>query len=464
MDILAELKKINGFEEVPSTQLQWLIDNGDLSTIKSGEFLFKKDMSMDHMFVILSGHFIVKIEQNGQYRMVATLEASTVTGVLPYSRAKLATGFAEATEDCALLSIHKDKMRSLIVENQALTEALVHMMSSRIRDFTKKEQQNDKILALGKLSAGLAHELNNPSAAVVRSAQTLSKHLRVLPERFKNVIKIKSTDEEIDRVNGLLFDKIDNGVKHFPLMEKSQREDEIMDWLEDHNIEDADMIAENLVDFDFTEDDLEDVKETMRAEDLEPVIHWLNQVFTTEKLVSEIGEASQRINDLVLAVKGYTHMDQAPEKKPTNIHVGINNTLTILNHKLKASNVEVIKKFDDNMREPSILTGEMNQVWTNLIDNAIDAMEDIAHPTLTIDTRQSGEFIKIDITDTGSGIPQDVLDRIFEPFFTTKSIGKGTGIGLEVVHQIITQQHRGSIEVESKPGKTTFKVCFPIDG
>lgn len=462
MDILQTLRKINELDTVPDDQLNWLIEQSDELKLKQGEYLFKKGSPIDKMLIILEGHFVLKVEQAGNYRVVANFEGPTITGLLPYSRAKEAIGYSEASGSAHILQLHRDHFAHMKSNCDELTTALVHMMSSRIRSFTKQEQQNDKMMALGKLSAGLAHELNNPSSAVVRSAQTLNKHLRAIPEGFKNVIKIELEDEDVDAVNEILFNKVDAGIQQLSLMDKSGREDEIMDWLEDHEVEDADEIAENLVDYGFVEQDLDDISDLLREEDLSPVINWLNQVLTTERLVTEIEEASQRINDLVSSVKSYTHMDQAPERKETDIHVGIENTLTMLDHKLRKSNIEIVRNYQESLPQPMVLASALNQVWTNLIDNAIDAMKTSDTKVLTIDTKQSGQFINIDIKDSGSGIPDDVKDKIFDPFFTTKAVGEGTGLGLEVVHDIITKQHNGTVNVESAPGSTVFKICFPI--
>ena len=460
LDVLSQLKSIEDFKEVPEPQLQWIIDNGFCKKYEKGDNLFTKGDVMDKMFIILSGRFQIKIEQNNQFRAVGNFEAKSITGTLPYSRASIASGYAEATVQSQVLVLSKDHFRTMIHEHEELTTALVHNMSSRIRQFTKLQQQNDKMMALGKLSAGLAHELNNPSAAVVRSSQILKKHLSFLPESFKKVIKIRSTDEQIDCVNNILFGRVEQGVQNLPLMQRTTCEDEIAEWLENKGVEDGYELAENFVDFGFNQEDLDTIEGCVREEDLLPVINWLNQVLTTEKLVTEIEGASQRINDLVLSVKSYTHMDQAPEKQPVDIHTGIHSTLTMLKHKLIKGGIEMENKFGE-LPPVSIFVSEMNQVWTNLIDNAIDAMEEVDQKKLVIESLVDGDFVNINIIDSGKGIAQDIEGKIFDPFFTTKPIGKGTGLGLDVVHQIITQ-HNGSIKVYSKPGKTTFNICLPI--
>ncbi len=459
--LLESLEQIESLKEVPAKQLEWLIEHGVELTFAPGDYLFKKGDPIDRLNIILEGRFAIKMEQNGHFKLISNLEANSITGYLPYSRATTASGYAEALVPAKVLSLHKDHFKFMIHEFDELTTVLVHEMSTRIRNFTKLQQQNDKMTALGKLSAGLAHELNNPSAAVVRSAQSLKKHLAFLPDHFKSVIKIRVDDHIIDTVNQVVFDKAAQGVVHHPLMERSEKEDQIAEWLEENGFEDGYELAENFVDFNFSIEDFEKVKKQVRQEDLAPIVNWLSQVLVTEKLVNEIEEASQRINDLVLSVKSYTHMDQAPEKKSADLHVGINNTLTMLQHKIKKGNIAVNLDFAE-LPGVSIFVSEMNQVWTNLIDNAIDAMESSDERQLEINTVQDGKFVKTHIIDSGKGIPADIVDQVFDPFFTTKPIGKGTGLGLDVVRQIINQ-HNGSIDIDSKPGRTEFIVCLPIE-
>ena len=458
-NLISALKKVKELEQVPDGQLEWIAGQGELLNIEAGGFLFKRGDPMVNLFIILEGKFNIKVEQGGQFRNVGSFAPLSITGTLPYSRAVEARGFAEAIEDSKILKLHKDHFRFMITHHEELTTALVHIMSTRIKSFTKLEQQNDKMMALGKLSAGLAHELNNPSAAVVRSAQSLKKHLSLLPQNFKSVIKIRMDDEQVDKVNDLMFTKIAEGVKPITLMEKTDLEDEIADWLENQGVEDGYEMAENFVDFGFGSEDLQLISDQVPEVDMIPVINWINQNLTTEKLVNEIEDASQRINDLVMSVKSYTHMDRAPEKQPANIHEGINNTLTMLNHKLKKSQIEVEQDYKVN-GQVNIFVSEMNQVWTNLIDNAIDAMEKTEAKKLTISTWENRGFVNIDVKDSGIGIPAGEVDNVFDPFFTTKAVGKGTGLGLDVAKQIIGQ-HNGRITVNSKPGETIFNVCIP---
>jgi len=459
MELLDALKSFEELKNVPDNQLNWLIEKGEVKDVPVGDRMFSAGDPIDKMYIVLKGSFVIRVKRNNQFQELTRVKQGSITGLLPYSRAQTAVGYGEAVVDSKVLILYKELIQPMIKECHELTTALVHVMSSRIKQFTRQEQMDDKMMALGKLSAGLAHELNNPSAAVVRSSQALSKQLKQQPDYFKRIIKIKMTDEQVDLVNDLLFAKVSAGTPELTLMEKSEQEDELMDWLDDHEIDDSDELASNFVEYGLTVDDLDTIEDAS-DDHLASVIGWLNQVLTTERLVNEIEDASQRINDLVKSVKGYTHMDQAPEKVATDIHIGLNSTLTMLNHKLKS--IEVVKDYEADLPLPQILTSPMNQVWTNIIDNAIDAMESQETKQLTVSTKKDGDFINVMIQDSGTGIPEEVQSKIFDPFFTTKEIGKGTGMGLEFVHQIIKNQHYGAIYLESKPGKTIFTICIPI--
>ncbi|MCB9245608.1 MAG: cyclic nucleotide-binding domain-containing protein [Flavobacteriales bacterium] len=464
MDYLEILRAIPDLEGVPDPDLNWLIERAVIKNLKAGEYLFKPNDPIDYLHIILEGTMALKAVQHNQQRIVAQMGQGSITSLLPYSRAKASFGYGEAVEDTTILGLHKEHFKELIAEHHELTAALVHVMSSRIRSFTKQQQQNEKMMALGKLSASLSHELNNPSAAVVRSAKELSNHLRLMPDGFKKVIRIQISDTALDALNDYLFDHLSAGQVKMSMMERSSRVDDLMDWLDDNGVDDSDEVAETFVDFNISADDLSALTVGMADQDRSAVIAWMNQNLITEKLVSEIKNASERIHELVRSVKSYTHMDQAQEKQRIDLHVGIENTLTMLNHKLRKGNIEVVREFMEGPLEALALPGEMNQVWTNLIDNAIDAMMEVEERRLLIHTKKDAEFINVYIIDSGPGIPEDIQDKIFDPFFTTKEMGQGTGLGLEVVHQIVQEQHNGRVYLESRPGHTQFMVCIPING
>ncbi len=460
-NVFKELRKVPEFVTVPDEQLQWLADHGTVKRYSDGDKVFTIGDSIDSFQIVFKGGLTLYLNQGNGQRNLGTYEPLEILGRLPYSRMKAAAGEGVAEGELTMFALHRDHFPELINKCHEITEVLVHNMTDRVRDFTKQQQQNDKMMALGKLSAGLAHELNNPSAAVVRSAQELKKHLSHAPQNFKRIMKINASDDVVDVVNSLIYSKINTTASTQSLKEKTALEDSVTEWLADIGMEDVYDLAEVLAEFRITSEDLDTIKKVLRLEDLVPVMGWIGQVLSTEKLVNEIEEASRRINALVTSIKGYTHMDQASEKQLADIHPGIRNTLTMLGHKLKKNNTRYIENFDANLPKVKIYISELNQVWTNVIDNALDAMENTPGSTLEIKTQRDREFAVIYITDNGPGISQQIQDKVFDPFFTTKPIGKGTGLGLEVVRQIINQ-HNGKIELHSEPGRTEFKICIPI--
>ena len=249
MDILGQVKEIETFKDVPDEQLQWLLDHGELLSLNEGEHVFKTGDPIDRLIICLEGRAVFKVQQGNQYRVLGELNPKDITGYLPYSRADKAIGTGQVTKPMKIFVFPKTKMRDMIQTQDELTTALVHLMSTRIREFTKSQQLNDKMMSLGKLSAGLAHELNNPSAAIVRSARSLGDHLKILPEGFKQILKIDITENQADFVNQVLFDKVQAGMLTLTMMERSEKEDDLLDWLDDNGIADSDIIAENLVEF-----------------------------------------------------------------------------------------------------------------------------------------------------------------------------------------------------------------------
>ncbi|MDF9795247.1 signal transduction histidine kinase [Catalinimonas alkaloidigena] len=460
MDLLSALREIPNFEGIEDQHLQWLADKGELIFLSPGDYLFKKGEPAEHMYIMLEGIIQLKIPQGSQLRDVSLLEKGDITGILPYSRMKEAGGYGVATTKTTIFSLHKTHFQEMETESHAMVQALVSVMTSRTRDYTRRQQQNDKMMALGKLSAGLAHELNNPASAIIRCSAALKSHLHNTPESFKQIISVRLTPDQVDEVNDILFAKINQ--HEFPelsMLERNNQEDEIAEWLEDQGFEDAYDIAETFVSFGLTIADVEEVGEITKGEYLPQVLGWIQNVLNTERLVAEIEQASSRISALVQSVKTYSHMDRAQDKEFVNLHTGIDSTLTMLSHKLKQKNIEVIKKYEDDLPRVKAFVSELNQVWTNIIDNAIDAMEQKGR--LTIRSRSIGERTEVTIQDNGSGIPPDLLSHIFDPFFTTKSIGQGTGLGLDIVKKIL-DQHQADIDVKSKPGATVFKVSFPV--
>jgi signal transduction histidine kinase len=460
---VSTLKSFEALKNVPDDQLQWLIDNSNCRLLNDGEQLTVQGQPIAGPHFIISGKLAIYIVQNGSNRELTSASAGDITGYLPYSRGVVATANSHAVGELQVMTFPTGRIREMIKDQFELTQALVHVMSNRVREFTAFQQQNEKMMALGKLSAGLAHELNNPASAIVRDSASLLTHLQMQPETFKKVISIQMTAEQVDAVNTELFRLLAiNAPEELTLKEKTRREEEIIDWLDERNVENSYDMAENFVEFGFMIDNLEALCSHIPTAYCSPVFNWINNLLTTERMVQDIQESSRRIAELVSSVKTFTHMDRGFEKQRTDIRIGVKNTIMLLKHRLRKGNIELVKEFDENLPEVNAMVGELNQVWTNLIDNALDAMEANGKGKLTIKAKKERQFVQVTIGDDGPGIPEEVRSRIFDPFFTTKEVGKGTGMGLEVVQRIV-RQHNGSIKVESKPGKTEFLVCFPID-
>ncbi len=461
---VSTLKSFEALKNVPDEELQWLIDNSAMRVFKDGEHLTVPGQALSGPHFIISGHIVLYTQQNGSRREITSFKTGDVTGYLPFSRAVSASGNTQADGDVQMMSFPTERVKEMIQGHFELTQALVHVMSNRVREFTALQQQNEKMMALGKLSAGLAHELNNPASAIARDSVSLLEHLRLEPESFKKVISIQMSAEQVDAVNDELFRLL--AMKQRPelsLKEKMAREDKLTAWLEEHDVENSYEIAETFVDFGFGVDNAETFCSHIPAAHCSPVFNWINQLLITERMVQDIQESSRRIAELVSSVKTFTHMDRGTDKQYADIRIGIRNTLIMLGYRIKKGNITLVKDFDESLPPVKALIGELNQVWTNLIDNALDAIELNGKGTLTIKTEKDRENVRVHIIDDGPGIPDAVKSRIFDPFFTTKEMGKGTGMGLEVVQRIVNQ-HNGSIKVTSVPGRTEFVVCFPING
>ncbi|AUD05170.1 ATP-binding protein [Spirosoma pollinicola] len=468
MNLLETLHQFPALANVPDEQLQWVIDRAEEVSYPEETVFYKPNEPVEYLMLLLEGR--IRIDGGGANDEILTYDPYSVLGVLPFSRMKTIPNRLVSTTPTRLLRLHRDKLHDLIHNCYELTEALVHQMTTRVRDYTKLTQQTDKMASLGRLSAGLAHELNNPVAAVVRSVDTLKSHLRATPEAFKTVMSLQLTASQVDSVTEVFFKKVDNQLlpdtKRLTLLERTSLEDDVTDWLDDHGLDDSTDLAGPLVEFGFTVDDLDWILEKIGDGNLVGVANWLVNNLVIEKLVSDIGEASRRIATLTGSIKNYTHMDRGGGKENVLLAEGIRSTLTLLDHKIKSKHIDLKLTIPDNLPVVCGWPGELNQVWTNLIDNAIDALPDGGKLEIVseLDKRSANEgleFVLTKVIDNGAGIPEDIRDKIFEPFFTTKEIGKGTGLGLDIVQGII-KHHNGSVKVESKPGHTEFSVCLPV--
>jgi signal transduction histidine kinase len=456
---IEDLKVVSEFQRVPDDQLEWLISQGELQELQQNELLFNAGEPVVTCFILLEGKMRICSVQSGKQKELRILDPGQVTGYLPYSRATVTPAFCEAIKYSQVFKCSKEKLIAGFGNHYQLIEALVHMMLSRVREFTSIQQQNEKMFALGKLSAGLAHELNNPAAAISRAAALLQTQVSQLPYLFESVANFQIEAGKIQKISKLIISKINSAPPALSMLDKANLEDELTDWLHENKLVNTD--AEGLAERGFTTSELDVFKDCSTTAHLPVLLEWVNNYLVTHKMADDIRASSDRISTLVNAVKNFTYMDKNIDRQVTDIHSGIRNTLTMLNYKIRKGNITVIENYDTTIPAIKIFPGEMNQVWANIIDNAIDAMEPNGKGTLTITTSYDDRFLKVSIKDDGTGIPDDIKQNIFAPFFTTKEMGKGSGLGLDVVSRIMLQ-HNGEIKVNSQPGNTVFEICLPF--
>jgi signal transduction histidine kinase len=384
-----------------------------------------------------------------------------VSGLLPYSRMKTSPGYAYAVEKLRAIMMHKDHFHDLEQRAPDLIQRLVGYMTERARLFATVQLQHEKVSALGKLSAGIAHELNNPAAAISRIAADLSEKLQLNYQFTEELLMDGIKADVIQSIRSLVESK-EAGKKdkiRLTAMQKMMKEDSIRDLLEKYSRELPSDIAETFIDADFSEEELETIRLKSDNISFPTLLRWLYNLISSQALIKDLGEASSRISNLVGAIKSHVHMDRTNELEPTNIHTDIDNTLTLLGYKLREKNITVTKSYCENLANIPAYVGELNQVWTNIIDNAIYAVD--KNGELTIETFCNSKHVKVKIIDSGTGIPKEIMSRIFDPFFTTKKVGQGTGIGLDIVNRIV-KRHNGEIKVQSEPGRTEFEICLPL--
>jgi len=459
--VLEKLSQFELFRDSDPKELQWLIDKSEYRCYPKGELIFEDGAAVNEMMICIEGEWVIKLKQNGKFRDFNYYTPGSITGALPYSRLKTAKGYGEVTKTCRALVFHKKHFPELGTISQDLMQTFVSVMTTRVREFEQISKQNEKLMALGKLSAGLAHELNNPASAMVRSAIELRNRIHQTPERFKAVTSAKLNDEQINVLNEILFSKITHDyVCTLSVLEREDVTDELVDWLEDHDVPHSEDIAVTFVEAGIKQEELELIASKITGQELAASLWWMENTLNNERLIKEIQDSADRISKLVQSVKSYSHMDRGQDKDYVDIHEGLRSTAIMLKHKMKEKKIHLCDEYASDLPKVYVYVSEMNQVWTNLIVNAIDAMEEGG--TLTIRTCKKDNDIWVQIIDTGKGIPKEIQSRIFEPFFTTKGIGKGTGMGLDIAYKIV-KIHQGDISFQSTPGKTVFTVCLPID-
>ena len=383
-------------------------------------------------------------------------EAPGFLGELPLLSGTPAAVTLQTADGCLLLRMADDAFRELIATDTTFGHTIFQTLYRRVAGLESFVRQREKMASLGTLAAGLAHELNNPAAAVARATDRMHSLLGELDAVTCALHGAGVPEPVMDALLALRNAATVTAPMRTP-MQESDREEAFGDWLEQHRVPDPWHLASALATSAIDVSDLEPVAATLGA-GLAPGMRWLCNTVEMAALVDEAGRGAARVSDLVAAMKSYSYMDQAPRQQ-VDVHAGIEDTLTIMRHKLKHG-VAVVRRYDSSLPRIPVFGSELNQVWTNLIDNAADAMD--GKGTLTVTTRRDGGYVVVEIGDDGPGITPEVQARLFETFFTTKPPGKGTGLGLDITWRIVVNRHGGGIRVESKPGDTRFLVSLPI--
>jgi signal transduction histidine kinase len=454
--LVDDLNKIEVFADLPRQQLDWLAEHLQVFQFQPGEIMGREGEPLDNLTVIFEGE--IRFQRgSGADEIIFRGFAGQVTGLLPYSRLTHYAGTIRAVLPTRVAQLHRSLFPEMLQRMPLLGQRLVSIMADRIRETTRIETQRDKLVALGKLSAGLAHELNNPAAAAQRAAASLREALESVREASIRLARHALSIEQREMITRFEREaKHASSVSADPLA-LSDSEERITAWLELRHMPEAWKIAPVIADAGIEISNLEKLADQVGNEVLSDALSRIASLITISRLIEEIEISTKRITHLVQAVKEYSYMDQAAMKE-VDLRQGLENTLTILNHKCKGG-ITVVREYDESLPRICAFGGELNQIWTNLMANAIEAMH--GNGELRVRTAKDLDRVLVEIGDNGPGISPELLPHIFEPFFTTKGVGEGTGLGLDTVGRIV-RNHHGEIRVTSHPGDTRFQVFLPL--
>ena len=460
-----ELRTLFLFEDLDDEKLDWLAAHGDVVAYPAGADVSVEGRPADCFSVLLSGELsMVRLVGGSEVETVRTAHRGVYSGAVQfYMGDRIAQTYpatVRAVTDCTFLALPAEEFAAQFRRWYPMAVHLLEGMFVGQRNAAELVGQRERLLALGKLTAGLTHELNNPAAAAARATAALRERFAGVRHKLALLADGRIDGAVLQALTGLQEEfvaRLATAGELSPL-ERADREDEVGDWLEEQGLGGAWELAGVFVAAGSGVDDLERLAAAVPGSFLEPAVRWLAYTVETETLVAEIAESTGRISALVDAAKQYSQLDRAPHQ-PTDLHVGLDATLTMLGAKL-GHGVRVVRDYDPALPRVPAYAGELNQVWTNLVVNALDAMA--GEGTLTVRTARDGDRALVEVADSGPGVPDELRRRIFEPFFTTKPVGQGTGLGLDVSWRIVVQRHGGDLRVVSEPGDTRFEVRLPL--
>lgn len=455
------LRKVPLFAELPDADLQRLCSMIKEVGLAPGETLFAEGDPGEEAYVIAEGEIEIIKASSGREVLLAVRASGDVIGETALLEMAPRNATARARGACKLLGIHKTLLDELVQSSASAARVMFFTVLARWRATGAMLRQSEKMAQLGTLTAGVAHELNNPAAAVQRGAAQLSDALEELLAAERE-LALAPIDREVMSELRTRW-KAPQRRGDLDAVARGDREEQVESWLDGHAVPDAGGFAPTLVTLGYDIAQLDHLA-AQAGVGLPTAVRWLVSRYVVSDRLVEVSQGASRISEIVKALKGYAYLDQAPVQE-VDVHEGIDSTLIILRHKLKAG-IKVTRAYAPDLPRISAWGSELNQVWTNILDNASDALADRikdGSAEITIRTRREGDFVVVEIGDNGPGIPTEIQDRIFEAFFTTKPPGKGTGLGLDISYRIVVHRHRGDLRVTSRPGQTTFVVKLPIN-
>jgi signal transduction histidine kinase len=457
---LDELRAIDLFEGLDDDLLAEWAEAAEELTFSPGDYLMRVGETCVPFKLLLDGKVDGLLPVDGREERDHVHEAPTWLGAILALTGDPAIVSMRAATPARVASYAQEDFRRLLLQSPPAFDRVIRVFRPILARFERTELQREKLAALGTMAAGLAHELNNPAAAALRTADALGDALEVMSGVVGGFVESGVEREEAERLVGLQREALRRAEVDGAgdALDAADAEDAVLELLERHGVEDAWRLAEPLAAAGLDEDWLEEVAR-MAGPALPVALAWVAASLTARALAQELRESTARMSTLVKAIKDYSYMDQASTQE-VDVHAGLEATLTILGHKLKRTEVQIARHYGDDVPRICVFGSELNQVWTNLLDNAIDALDGSGRIDVTT-ARWGEDGVEVRIADDGPGIAPDLQRRIFEPFYTTKPVGSGTGLGLDTARRIVADRHSGELTVQSRPGETVFRVRLP---
>jgi signal transduction histidine kinase len=456
----ADLRPIDLFDELDDAELERWAAVTEIREFKPGELVAEQGQRQPNMFLVLEGTLQGLLVSDGRVDPAGQHVAPTWIGAIGVLIETPIGLRIQAETDVRIGFVPAEDALELILSQPPVRRRVLQAVRPVLGRIEAVEQSRERLAALGTMAAGLAHELNNPAAAAKRAAADMCDAVEILASTISRFVHAGVQRDQAEELANMQQDALERAVKNPPLdtLAAADAEDELTDGLEALEIAEPWRLVEPLVRAGVDAAWVERVQE-LAGPATTAALEWVAASLTARGLAAELSDSAERMSRLVGAVKSYAYMDRG-DVVETEIHEGLDTTLVVLGHKLKHTKIAVERDYDRTLPKVLARGSELNQVWTNLLDNAIGALGDSG--TITIRTRREAECAVVEVADDGPGIPEDVRARIFEPFFTTKPVGEGTGLGLDTVRRIVEERHKGTISVASQPGATTFRVWLPL--